>query len=152
MPLPDGMDNYSNSAGLAAASRFRINTSSGRDYGASVPVHAYSGVIPASANDAATGTLLWTKNLTVDQMFSVSGNGMVLNGAMAANASATGTATYVRVVKAAYTESTWFSSFPECVIQAPVGPPSNGVTFSPSADMVSGVSANMTQFTVLLQP
>ena len=136
---------------LAAASKYRIVNEVGEELTATVPIRAYDGAAPASANDAATGTMIWTKNLASNDMFVVAGNGMALTGTMSAAASASGAPTYVRIVKPAYTETTWGSSAPECVIQAPVGPPTNGCAFSP-ATMTSGASANMTQFTVILEP
>lgn len=67
---------------LAAGSRYQIGSDGSASYTATVPIRAYSGAIPASANDPATGTLLWTKNLTVNDMFVVSGAGMGLVGPM----------------------------------------------------------------------
>ena len=67
---------------LAAGSRYQLATDGANTYSATVPVRAYSGAIPVSANDAATGTLLWTKNLAVNDMFVVSGAGLSLVGPM----------------------------------------------------------------------
>lgn len=125
------------------------------DFSKTVTVNVYDGSIPAKADDAATGTKLWTKSISSNNLFSVTGLGVSLAEGLTANALASGTPTYIRVVKAAYSgtlpQTGVPHSWPATVFQLPIGPPTNGCIMTPGV-LVSGQSATITNMTVTLQP
>lgn len=139
---------------IAANAASRLEAPGGA-YTKAVTVNVYDGPIPAKADDAATGTRLWTKAITGNNLFNVSGLGMSLAEALTANALASGTPTYARVVKAAYSGVNTIDgltySWPATVFQLPIGPPTNGCIMTPGV-LVSGQSATITNMTVTLQP
>lgn len=73
--------------------------------GASAAINVYSGTVPANANLAATGTLLWsiTTAATGASWNAASAGSAALVSNLSAAAVATGTATYARMVKGSYT-------------------------------------------------
>lgn len=125
---------------LAGFSKFNIVTAS---YDRAVTVEAWDGPIPSTSSATPTGTKLWTKSISGNELFAVSGLSAALMQNQTANAIASGTPTFVRATKAAY------SSIPATSMQAPVSP-LNGVQFA-NETMVSGVSNTLTNFTVTFQ-
>jgi hypothetical protein len=113
------------------------------DYTKTVTVEAWDGPIPANSTATPAGVKLWSKSITGDNLFQVSGMAAALMQNQTANAIASGTPTFVRAVKAAY------STIPATSMQAPVSA-LNGVQFA-NADMVSGASNTLTNFTVTFQ-
>lgn len=128
--------------GGAAFSKLALDLSS---YTRTVTLDAWSGPIPPNAYATPSGTKLWTKTLSGDNLFAVSGAGMSLLSNQTANAISSGTPTFVRATKAAY------STYPQSVLQAPIGGPTNGVMFS-AETFTSGASVTMTNFTVIFAP
>lgn len=104
-------------------------------------INVYSGSIPSSANAAATGTILWTGTTaaTGASWGTVSGGSASLASNITANASATGTATYARIIKNTF------------VIQGTVGTSGSGADFIMSdTAMTSGLSYSLTTATITL--
>jgi len=128
--------------GGAAFSKYNIDSGL---YDRTVTLEAWDGPIPTDPYATPTGTKLWTKALAGDNLFAVSGMGMSLLSNQTANAIASGTPTFVRATKAAY------STYPQSVLQAPIGGPTNGVMFS-AETFTSGASVTMTNFTVIFAP
>jgi hypothetical protein len=134
---------------LGAATTSKYYYSGTTYYGATVNVYLYDGAIPASADYAPTGTLLWQKTLPdTTHLFSHSGLGMSLYTTLTANAVDSGTPTYVRIVKLTHTSLGVL--YPETVFQVPVGPPINGCTTLPTT-FVSGQPATIQTMTIKLQ-
>lgn len=105
----------------------------GLNFGLSCVVQIYSGTPPASANDAATGTLLWTYTSSsgASMWNAASSTSAALSGNLTANGVATGTAGYVRLTKGSY------------VAQASIGTGTEDVIVS-TTSIVTGVSASIT--------
>ena len=59
----------------------------------------YSGTAPSSADDAATGTLLWTADLLDTNLNTVANGETGLTASLTANAVATGTVGYMRITR-----------------------------------------------------
>lgn len=131
----------SNSYGaLAGFSKYNLDTGL---YDRTVTVEAWDGPIPANSSATPSGTKLWSKSISGNELFGVSGLSAALMQNQTANAIASGTPTFVRATKAAY------ASIPATSMQAPFSA-LNGVQFANSA-MVSGVSNTLTNFTVTFQ-
>lgn len=103
------------------------------NFGISCVVEIYSGTAPASPDDAATGTLLWTftSSSGASMWGPASSTSAALTGSLTANGVATGTAGYVRFTKGAY------------VAQASIGTGSEDVTVS-TTSIVSGAVVSIT--------
>lgn len=117
-----------------------------------ITISAYDGTIPDSANYEATGNLLWTSSYsatTGNSIYSISGNSFSLERTFTANAIMTGTPTYIRVVKSAYTHATDSTNYPRAVIQIPVGNAVNKANFT-KLNFVSGESISLESFTITL--
>lgn len=115
-----------------------------------ITLDIYDGAIPNRADQTATGTKLWTKSLTNNNLFSNTTTlGLSLDLAQTANAIATGTPTYCRVTKLGYT--TGGISYPTCVLQVPVSNASSGCVVSDST-FTSGSSYTITNLTLTLDP
>lgn len=141
---------------LGAASSYRMadDNSTGTLLTLATTVSAYSGTVPASATAPLSGnTLLWQKSLSgAGDMFEIAGTGLTLTEGLSANAAASGTPTFIRIVRPeiAYTDS-YFDTVttPQCTIQIPVGDASSGCSFSPTT-LTSGASASLVQCTINL--
>lgn len=130
---------------LAAFSRYDPGLT---NYTRSITIDIYDGGIPSRADQTATGTKLWTKSLTNDNLFaSTSSLGLSLDLAQTANAIATGIPTYCRVSKAGFTSAGY--SYPACVLQVPVSNASSGCVVSDSS-FTSGSSYTITTLTLTL--
>lgn len=117
---------------------------------AAVPIiiEAYDGAIPASANDAPTGTKLWTQTYTDNNSISIwliSGNSLGLNYTFSANALASGTPTYLRIYKNQYNNPPMF--VPKMVIQAPVGVGDGYAQFTANT-FTAGQEVSLNSFTI----
>ncbi len=105
--------------------------------GNSGTISIYSGSAPASADDAATGTLLWSISTGTNCWNAASGGSSVLAATLSANGAATGTAGYARITKGAY------------CLQCSVGTGGADMILS-TTSIVSGVSASITDATIVL--
>lgn len=132
---------------LAAFSRFDPGTSL---YNRTVTLDIYDGSIPTRADQTATGTKLWTKNLSNNNLFSTTPTlGLALDVAQTANAIATGVPTYCRVTKLGYTSGG--ITYPTCILQVPVSNASSGCIVS-DGTFTSGQSYTITNMTLTLNP
>lgn len=107
----------------------------------SATITIYSGTPPNSANDAATGTALWTATTAAAgaSWDTVIDGEAELAANITANAIATGTATYLRITKGTY------------VLQGSVG--TSGAAFTVgTTSMVSGVSNSITEALITITP
>ncbi|MDO9571186.1 MAG: hypothetical protein Q7J58_17690 [Hydrogenophaga sp.] len=125
---------------LAGFSKYNLATASNDR---TVTVEAWDGPIPANSTVTPAGTKLWSKSISGNELFATSGMSAALITNQTANAIASGTPTFVRATKAAY------DVIPATSMQAPVSA-LNGVQFA-KAEMVSGVSNTLTNFTVTFQ-
>lgn len=120
----------------------KVINSSSAETNAVLTIEAYDGDIPASSEDAATGTLLWKRTIptTEASIFSVTGN--IVNSARAhtSNALATGIPTYVRISKAAITAGTYV--YPKLTMQFEVN--KHLIFYNPK--MTLGVSNTLDTF------
>lgn len=132
---------------LAAFSKYDPATAG---YTRTVTVDIYDGSIPSRADQTATGTKLWTKSMSNNNLFAATSTlGLALDSAQTANAIATGVPTYCRVTKAGYTSGGL--TFPACVIQVPVSNASSGCIVS-DGTFTSGSSYTITNLTLTLDP
>lgn len=130
---------YLNDALRDAIVNAMITSATAIGAGASASVNIYSGAAPANANLPATGTLLWTATTAAaGATWNLAAAGSAaLSSSLSANASATGTAGYVRIVKGSY------------VIQGSIG--TTGTTFTvASTALTSGASYAITGATIIL--
>lgn len=119
-------------------------------YDRTVTIDIYDGAIPSRADQTATGTKLWTKSLSNNNLFATTSTlGLTLDSAQTANAIASGVPTYCRVTKAGYTSSGF--TFPTTVLQVPVSNASSGCVVS-SGTFTSGQSYTITNLTLTLEP
>lgn len=133
--------------GLGAFSRWGFTSGSGT-FTKALTVKAYDGTPPASALVSATGNLLWSKTLTADSLLAVSGLGMALTGDQSANATLSGTPSYIRIEKAAWTDAAAGISAPACLAQVPIGV---ACAFSP-ATVTAGADTALSNLTIVLTP
>lgn len=106
--------------------------------GATATLVIYTGSVPANCAAAATGTLLVTETLSATVFGAPSSGATTLNGlTITANAGATGTAGYFRIL----------DSSAVCHIQGTCGQGSGDLSFDNSA-FVSGQAVNITGFTI----
>lgn len=132
---------------------YSINASSGETLVVSAPIiaTAYDGPIPTSANAEATGTKLWEKSYSSangSNIWEVSGSTMGLVYTFSANASASGTPTYIRITKPEVSiTGTYPGHYPRFVVQVPVGVGSGTANFT-QTDFVSGQSVSLNPFTL----
>ncbi|MBT9176367.1 MAG: hypothetical protein DDT20_00680 [Firmicutes bacterium] len=104
---------------------------------AAASLSIFSGSAPATADDAPTGTLLWTTALSATTWAAVSGGACVLTANLTANAVATGTAGYARIIRGSH------------VIQGSVGTSAANFILS-TLSLVSATSASVTEATLAL--
>lgn len=83
--LSTGLKNFALDSGLATA----FDGGTGR-------INVYTGTQPATADTAASGTLLATLTINTDSFAAASSGAIVMNSATSGTAVATGTAGYVR--------------------------------------------------------
>jgi hypothetical protein len=112
-------------------------------YDRPVTVEAWDGIIPANSSATPTGVKLWSKAITSNDLFAVSGLSASIISNQTANAIASGTPTFIRVTKAAY------DVIPATSLQAPVSA-QNGALFA-NTTMVSGQSNTLTNLTLSFQ-
>lgn len=113
-----------------------------------ITAEAYDGPVPASCNDEATGTKLWSKSYsstTGANIWSANGNSLELVYTFTANAIASGTPTYVRITKSEYT--TGSARYPRMVVQAPIGIGVGYAQFSAN-NFVAGSSVSLNSFVI----
>lgn len=116
---------------------------------------AYAGDVPSSATDPiGSATLLWSHTgIPARDLVDPVGAGLALTATVTANAVATGTPSFLRVVRPAVDYS--FGGYldgvvtPECVVQIPVGGAASGCSFSPTS-LTAGQPATLVQLTVSL--
>lgn len=127
----------------------KVINSAGSEVNAVLAISAYDGVPPESSEDAATGTLLWKRTIptTEGSMFSMLAPFNILSNKIhTSNALATGTPTYIRVVKNAITSSPFV--YPQLTLQLEVG---KHVSFYKN-QMATGVSNTLEQFSFQILP
>jgi hypothetical protein len=112
-------------------------------YDRAVTVEAWDGAIPSNSSATPTGVKLWSKAITSNDLFAVSGLSASIISNQTANAIASGTPTFIRVTKAAY------DVIPATSLQAPVSA-QNGALFA-NTTMVSGQSNTLTNLTLSFQ-
>jgi hypothetical protein len=111
-------------------------------------------IIPASANNEATGTLLWKKTYVdpsqgQNSLFYVVGNSVTLSASMSANAIASGTPKYLRIYKEGI--ETTDTRYPKLVIQVPVNTGGNGFATVDRNTVTAGQSMSLNEITMLFQ-
>ena len=85
--------------GKTLASNERLVVTTGTSVPYRAKVNLYSGTAPSSADDAATGTLLWTADLLDTNLNTVANGETGLTASLTANAVATGTVGYMRITR-----------------------------------------------------
>lgn len=117
---------------------------------------AYAGDVPSSATDPiGSATLLWSRTgIPARDLVDPVGAGLALTATVTANAVATGTPSFLRVVRPSndYTSMGGYLDgvvTPECVVQIPVGGAASGCSFSPTS-LTAGQPATLVQLTVSL--
>lgn len=102
--------------------------------------------IPESANLEPTGTLLWKSTISTSSTSYLEVNGTCISSTrqLTANATATGTATYIRIIKNAIT--TGGTVYPKLTMQLKVGVN----CFFNTPNMVTGQSNTLEYFNVLI--
>ena len=122
-----------------------FNVSTGAEVNAVLAVEAYDGPVPTDP-EAAAGTLLWKSTIATTSTSYLEVNGTCVSSSrtLTANATATGTATYIRIIKNAIT--TGGTVYPKLTMQLKVGVN----CFFNSPNMVTGQSNTLEQFNVLL--
>lgn len=114
-----------------------VNTAANIGMGNSGTIKVYSGSAPASADAAATGTLLATFATSTTTWNAASGGASALASTLSVNASASGTAGYARFANSAGTY----------VIQLSVGTSGADITMD-SLSLTSGANTSITNATV----
>lgn len=119
-------------------------------------LRAYAGDVPAAATDPiGSATLLWTHTgIPARDLVDPVGSGLALAATVTANASASGTPTFLRVTRPPID---YFGAggyldgvvTPETVVQIPVGGAASGCSFSPTS-FTAGQPATLVQLTVSL--
>lgn len=106
----------------------------------SATITAYTGTPPASANDSATGTALWTATTAAaGASYTVAAAGSTeLVADISEDAIADGTATYIRITKGAY------------VVQATAGTSGTDAIFD-SVTMTTGMPYSITDMTITME-
>ena len=119
-------------------------------------LRAYAGDVPAAATDPiGSATLLWTHTgIPARDLVDPVGSGLALAATVTANASASGTPTFLRVTRPPndYTSMGGYLDgvvTPETVVQIPVGGAASGCSFSPTS-FTAGQPATLVQLTVSL--
>ncbi len=121
------------------------NVSTGAEVNAVLAVEAYDGVVPTDP-EAAGGNLLWKSTIATTSTSYLEVNGSCISSTrqLTANATATGTATYIRIIKNAIT--TGGTVYPKLTMQLKVGVN----CFFNTPNMVTGQSNTLEQFNVLI--
>ena len=86
--------------------------------------------------------------LPADSLVAVSGLGMALTGDQSANATLSGTPSYIRIEKAAWSDAGAGISAPAYIAQVPIGV---ACAFSP-ATVTAGSNATLSNLTIVLTP
>lgn len=122
-----------------------FNPSTGAEANAVLAVEAYDGPVPTDP-EAATGTLLWKSTISTTSTSYLEANGLCISSTrtLTANATATGTATHIRIIKNAITSGG--AVYPKLTMQLKVGVN----CFFNSPNMVTGQSNTLEQFNVLV--
>jgi hypothetical protein len=112
-------------------------------FSAAGSITVYTGLAPATAEDAATGTSLLTFTTSTTSWSAAAAGSSALAASLSATAHASGTPGYARF--------TWTSGGQTYVIQGTCGGPASGKDFLlDSASVTSGVAYNMTAATMAL--
>jgi len=135
---------YNNNLMFGYPKVVRLDTNAEVD--AVLAVEAYDGVIPTDPEEAPTGTLLWRSVIATTSTSYLEVNGTCISSTrqLTANATATGTATYIRIIKDAIT--TGGAVYPKLTMQLKVGVN----CFFNTPNMVGGLSNTLEQFNVLI--
>lgn len=144
---------YENNSQISAMPNKDDATSGGTATTTALRISAYTGAIPNSANDVATGIKVWeyAVDMNVSRsepcIFDVAGNTVFLNRSLTANATANGTITYIRVQKDGVSSSAsgFTNSYPTMVMQVPVGSGAGQAQMSKTI-VTSGESITLNEF------
>lgn len=124
----------------------KVINSSAAEANAVLAIEAYDGAVPTTHDETPVGTLLWKRTIPTTEVavLSVVGSSIFSNRTHQASALATGTPTFIRVVKNAITSGT--NSYPRLCIQLTTD---KHVGFYQSS-MVTGVVNTLDQFNLSL--
>lgn len=127
----------------------KVLNSSGSEANAVLAIEAYDGAVPATDDEVPAGTLLWKRTVPTSELpsvLTVVGNSIYSNRTHQAAALASGTPTFIRIVKNAITSGT--AVYPRLCIQLTL---ERHVGFY-QTNMVTGVVNTLEQFNLSMLP